>query len=160
MKEVYESLIKLCNINRFKEDEMIIDRLSKLLCEDKKAYTSCESMSDFHHYLDIWVDGMWRVEAETIIGHPLQKIIKLSFPNVSLFNKGCSVEEENGYVIVKCRQGDTIEIKSNRDLQVVIKMNAVFRPLTTCLKPGKKYQIKLSRWLHKLSIVEDLYDLS
>ena len=117
-----DSLILSCKLNRSEDEDLIINRLSKLLYEDKKAYTSCKSKPEFQNYLDVWCDGFWRVEAEDKIGkhietsninsmelnkcpicgraisknavacpncgHPLQRIIKLSFPNISLFNKG------------------------------------------------------------------------
>lgn len=92
-------------------------------------------------------------------GHPLQEkqTIRVTFSKISLFNRGCKICEENGYTIASCEQGDTVEIKSGKDLNVIIVVNAN-GSLKTCLKVGRKYQVKGGFW--KPKIVEDIYDVN
>ena len=45
------------------ESKEIIDRLKKLLDEDKEAFESCSTIEQFEKYLELWIDGLHRSEA-------------------------------------------------------------------------------------------------
>ena len=97
-------------------------------------------------------------------GHPLQQenTIRITFPPsgaMQIFNKFCYIYENTGYLIRKCQLGETVEIKSNTDIDVVIKLDAAFGKLNTILEPGGWYQVKLSNWIGKINIIKSSLNL-
>ncbi|MCQ2053143.1 MAG: hypothetical protein MJZ03_04330 [archaeon] len=62
------SLTGVCQtIDSDEVTRLIINRLSILLYDDKKAYLSCKSKEEYQYYLTSWSDGFWCEEAKKAI---------------------------------------------------------------------------------------------
>lgn len=80
-------------------------------------------------------------------GNPisLDNTIKIAFPKYQgqLFNTGCTVFDENGSVLVKCKQGEIAEFECNEPIKVTIKMSGMFGNPTLVVEPGGRYKVNI-----------------
>lgn len=47
-----------------KQEELLLQRLKTLLAEDRMFFQNCKTVSEYENYLSVWVDGVWREQAQ------------------------------------------------------------------------------------------------
>lgn len=47
-----------------KQEELFLQRLKTLLVEDRMFFQNCKTVSEYENYLSVWVDGVWREQAQ------------------------------------------------------------------------------------------------
>lgn len=68
------------NFDKFApKNKEIYERLKFLLKEDRRAFYSCKTATDYEYYLSNWPDGLYRKQAEYAIIHEIERIEEEQF---------------------------------------------------------------------------------
>lgn len=77
-------------------------------------------------------------------GNPISidKTVKIEFPKKQqLFGTGCTVFDEHGEVLAKCKQGEVAEFECDYPMVISVKMASEFGNPSIEVEPGGRYKV-------------------
>lgn len=75
----------------------------------------------------------------------LDTTVRIAFPKYKnqIFNTGCTVLNEKGEVLARCKQGEIAEFNCSAPINISIKMSGMFGTAKITAEPSGRYKVNI-----------------